>query len=248
MKKTIIKIVKKMIKAIALNSLNLLALIVYGVYNLVRLFNNTITNLFNKFDRLVKVGVIYTLVFLSLITIVNTTKGFEIKKINNKTNNVSHETKVATTETKVEEKTTSLAVVTPNEKKQEEKKSSSCKYSKVECDIYAKGIEYGMTEKQAWLAVAISKHETGRWTSKAYKEYNNFGGLMTSKGLKKFNNYEEGLNAFVKLLKNRYYSKGLTTIESIQKVYAPVGAKNDPKNLNSNWVSGVKSFYNYYVK
>lgn len=37
--------------------------------------------------------------------------------------------------------------------------------------------------------------------------------------------------------------KNKKKIEQIQKKYCPIGADNDPLNLNSNWLSGVKYFY-----
>jgi hypothetical protein len=32
-------------------------------------------------------------------------------------------------------------------------------------------------------------------------------------------------------------------IDYLQKSYAPIGAENDPSNLNSNWANNVKRFY-----
>lgn len=34
-----------------------------------------------------------------------------------------------------------------------------------------------MTDEQAYLLIAISRHETGNWSSSAFKNKNNFGGL-----------------------------------------------------------------------
>ena len=121
-------------------------------------------------------------------------------------------------------------------------------YSQNACNIYNKAIEKGLTENQSLLVVAISTHETGYWTSKAFTENHNFGGIMTSKGLKSYSTYEEGLDHFVNVLKNYYFDKGLTTIEQIGAKYCPVGAKNDPKGLNVNWVPSVTSIYNSYTQ
>lgn len=120
----------------------------------------------------------------------------------------------------------------------------------VEKDIYNKSIELGLTEKQAMLMIAISRHETGAWTSKAFKEKNNFGGIMWKNAteIKPFDNYESGLDYFVKHLRNNYLNKGLTTIEKIGAIYCPVGAANDPNGLNKYWVGGVTNFYNSYLK
>ena len=104
-----------------------------------------------------------------------------------------------------------------------------------------------MTHKQALLIVAISRHETGNWKSNAFKTKNNFGGIMYKGKLASYKSFDEGLERFSTLLNDKYFAKGLNTIEKIQKVYAPIGAKNDPSNLNSHWVSGVTKFYNEYI-
>ena len=102
----------------------------------------------------------------------------------------------------------------------EEKVSTPNFTRQVEKDIYNKSIELGLTEKQAMLMIAISRHETGAWTSKAFKEKNNFGGIMW---------------------------KNATEIK-IGAIYCPVGAANDPNGLNKYWVGGVTNFYNSYLK
>ena len=88
------------------------------------------------------------------------------------------------------------------------------KLNDIEKSIYNKSIESELTHEQAILLVAISRHETGNWTSDLYKNNNNFGGLYNGKE-EKFYSYkskEEGLQAFVNLLKNNYFGKGLNTI------------------------------------
>ncbi|MNN97289.1 hypothetical protein D3C81_2164300 [compost metagenome] len=59
-----------------------------------------------------------------------------------------------------------------------------------------------------------------------------------------FSSLEEGIDKMASNLKRNYFDQGLTTIEQIQKKYAPNGAANDPTNLNSYWVSGVSKYYN----
>jgi hypothetical protein len=132
-----------------------------------------------------------------------------------------------------------------------EKKTTKATFeNKNEQAIYDKSIELGLTEKQAVLLIAISRHETGHWTSKAFIEKNNFGGIMWKNAteIKPFASYEEGLTYFVKHLKNNYFGKGLDTIEKIGAIYCPVGAANDPNGLNKYWVGGVTKFYNNYVE
>ena len=71
---------------------------------------------------------------------------------------------------------------------------------------------------------------------------------MCNSGLIKYETFEDGLNGFVNLLTNNYFNQGLTTIETIGNKYCPVGAKNDPKGLNKNWVRVVTSLYNQFTK
>lgn len=125
----------------------------------------------------------------------------------------------------------------------------TCNLDEVSCEIKKAADNYGVDWK---LAVAISKHETGNYTSYAFKSLNNVGGMMywngTSSILKSFNSLDEGINAYVSNLKTNYYDMGLTTIEEIQKKYAPIGATNDPNDLNSYWVKGVYNYYNLLDK
>lgn len=97
------------------------------------------------------------------------------------------------------------------------------------------------------MVVSISAHETGYWSSEVFKGKNNFGGVMCNTGLKNYETLEDGLNGFVNLLTYNYFSKGLNTIEQIGAKYCPVGAENDPKGLNKNWVPSVTNIYNNYL-
>lgn len=114
--------------------------------------------------------------------------------------------------------------------------------------IYNEAINQGLTKEQAFLLISISRHETGKWTSKAFINNNNFGGIMDIDGLRDYDTYEEGLKDFVRILKTYYFEKGLNTIAEIGAKYCPVGAENDPQGLNQYWVGGVTDFYNYYVE
>ena len=110
------------------------------------------------------------------------------------------------------------------------------------------GNKYGIDP--AFLA-AVSMHETGNGTSNAIQTRNNVGGMMqrnTQTGaynvLRTFNTVDEGIDAMASNLKRLYIDEGLVSIESIQKKYAPVGAANDPKGQNNNWISGVTKYLN----
>lgn len=69
---------------------------------------------------------------------------------------------------------------------------------------------------------------------------------MGKNGLMSFSSLEEGIDKMASNLKRNYFDKGLTTIEQIQKKYAPNGAANDPTNLNSYWTSGVTKYYKMF--
>lgn len=136
------------------------------------------------------------------------------------------------------EKTTNNEVVVEQEKE-------VCVLDEVSCKIKEVANNYGIDYK---MAIAIAKWETGYYTSHAFKNLNNVGGMMYWNGkgsqLQSFESLDKGIEAYVSNLKYNYFDLGLNTIESIQKKYAPVGAANDPNNLNSNWVRGVSKIYN----
>lgn len=117
-----------------------------------------------------------------------------------------------------------------------------CTFDEVSCKIKEVADNYNVDYK---LAIAISKHETGTYTSLAFKDLNNVGGMMywTEKGmlLKRYDTLEEGIEAFVSNLKRNYIDMGLTSIEEIQKKYAPVGINDN--GTNQYWVSGVSRYY-----
>lgn len=112
-------------------------------------------------------------------------------------------------------------------------------------DVFASvGAKYGISPA---LLAAIAVHETGNGTSSAAKSKNNVGGMMGKNGLMSFGSLEEGIDKMASNLKRNYIDKGLTTIEQIQKKYAPVGAANDPTGLNNNWVNGVNKYYKMFA-
>lgn len=228
----IIKMLMLLVKALFMIGKSIVKII----YLIIKFIDNLMAKLFMKLPRLLRVGVVYSLIGLAILNFVNVPS----KSVSAKTE-TTEKVAIATENLPVE--TTEKPVV---EKKVE---NTTCKFDNENaCKIYDKAIEKGLTEKQSLLVVAISTHETGYWTSKAFTENHNFGGMMTSKGLKSYSTYEEGLDHFVSVLKNYYFDKGLTTIEQIGAKYCPVGAENDPKGLNVNWVPSVTSIYNSYTQ
>lgn len=123
-----------------------------------------------------------------------------------------------------------------------EELSNECTLDEVSCKIKKVAQDYGVDWR---LAVAISMHETWDYTSYIFKHQNNVGGMWN--GIKgEFYSYETldaGIEAYISNLKTNYYDEGRTTIETIQPKYAPIGAKNDPNDLNSNWIPGVTRYY-----
>lgn len=113
--------------------------------------------------------------------------------------------------------------------------------------IVSIGNKYGVDP--AFLA-AILHHESGNGTSNAIINKNNPGGIMDASTnwskLKHFATLEEGIEYTASNLKRNYLDQGLTTIAKIGSKYAPVGAANDPRGLNKNWVPNVTSLYNRY--
>jgi murein DD-endopeptidase MepM/ murein hydrolase activator NlpD len=98
------------------------------------------------------------------------------------------------------------------------------------------------------LLASIAFHETGKGTSNAVRTKNNPGGLMNPKTNKLFvfDSLEEGIDAMARNLYKNYISKGLVSITQIGNKYAPVGANNDPNNLNINWVPAVTQLANEF--
>lgn len=105
------------------------------------------------------------------------------------------------------------------------------------------GRKYGMTPDQVKIGMAIAMYETGKGTSAAFRNKNNSMGISPNGGgPRSFGSVEEGIDYGMRNLKRNYFDKGLTTIEQIGAVYAPIGADNDPRNLNQHWVKGVRKY------
>lgn len=205
----------------------LLGLIIKFVYRLVFKFDSIVAKLFMKLPRPTKAVIIYVLVL---------TFGLSLQR--------------ALQQQPVEQfKKAEITYVEPKAKEikvevKEEKQEPVCTFGEVSCKIYDKAKEMGLNEEHSKIVVAIAKWETGNYTSNAFKNKNNVGGMMCSGELIKYNSLDEGINAFVKNLKNNYFDIGLDTIDKIQPKYCPVGAENDPYGLNKYWLDGVKNLYN----
>lgn len=231
----LIKLIKGLVKAFAL----LIAQIAKMIYLIIKAFNNLNAKIFMKMPRLVRVAIIYLLIGLSI---------FAFEKPRVLVKEVLSSSIVEQVETLENEINIQDNQIT-QQKQEIERLNVVVKLNDIEKKIYNTSINSELTHEQAILVVAISKHETGNWTSNLYKNNNNFGGIYNSKE-KKFYSYEsneKGLQAFVNLLKNNYFGKGLDTIEEIGSKYCPVGAENDPTGVNQHWVPKVTQYYNNYL-
>lgn len=209
--------------------------LIYLIYKIVKWMNNLVAKLFMAMPRIVRVGLVYGLIGVAIYGNVNTKT--VIKEV------------VKEEELKITFEKQEAQPMVAEEEKQEvvELSQEMCHLSEIECKIYNKATEYGLSREQAFIVVSISRHETGKWTSKAFLEKHNLGGIMCSTGLRQYGSLDEGIDAFVSLLKNRYFDRGLDTIEKIQKVYCPIGASNDPRGLNQYWLPMVTKYYNEYM-
>lgn len=89
---------------------------------------------------------------------------------------------------------------------------------------------------------AISMHETGSGTSKAFKAKNNAMGVSNSHGPVSFDKVRDSIFQQAKTLAGPLY-QGADTFDQVGKIYAPVGAENDPTALNGYWPGGVGAHY-----
>lgn len=82
------------------------------------------------------------------------------------------------------------------------------------------------------IALAISRLETGNFTSYAYLVGNNPGGMSVNEVPITYSSIEQGVEAMVSNLAHNYFAIGLTTPELIGQKYCPV---------NPNWANMVRS-------
>lgn len=206
----------------------LIVLTIKFVYRLIFKFDGVIAKLFMKLPRLQRAMLIWVLVINVGISIYDTFNIPQPKIIK-------------------KQKTETVAIVMPvheEETKEIEVKENVCSFDKVSCIIYNKANELGMSEREAIISIAIARWETGNYTSSAFLNKHNVGGMMGSKGLIQYSSLDEGVIKFLSNLKNNYFAIGLDTIEKIQQKYCPIGAKNDPNGLNKYWLNGVTNLYN----
>lgn len=84
-----------------------------------------------------------------------------------------------------------------------------------------------------YLAIAISRLETGHYTSRAFVNGHNFGGMTGSKGVMSFSSFSVGLDKYVNMLE-RYYNRGMDTADKMRSTYCPP---------NEKWADVVNDIY-----
>ena len=178
-----------------------------------------------KLPRILRVEIIYLLIF-----------GFSFNFVNN--------TAKSTFIVEAKEHITDKYPLLAQNKPIDEQNGKECVFDTVSCKIAEKGKKIGLNEGQILISIAISKWETGNYTSVAFKEKNNVGGMMCNNTLRVYNSLDEGIEAFINNLKNNYFDMGLDTLEKIKPKYCPDNADNDPKGLNKYWLDGTNKMYN----
>ncbi len=107
-------------------------------------------------------------------------------------------------------------------------------------DFIELGNKYGVNPA---LLAAISMHETGNGTSKAFKNRRNAMGISNSKGVIDQPSVRASIEHMARLMGRAKMYKGRELTE-IASVYAPVGAGNDPRGYNQYWTRGVSQYLN----
>lgn len=97
------------------------------------------------------------------------------------------------------------------------------------------------------LLVAISGAETtlGKNPAAAPISAHNawgYGGPYKGGGFE-YPNWGQAANDVASDLAKNYFGKGLDTIPEISGTWAPLGAANDPNNVNQNWTDNVTQYY-----
>lgn len=226
LKRRIKRNLKALPKNVVMSIIYILVALIYIIYAIVKSFDNLIAKLFMKVPRLIRVALIYTMVINTITNIILVSSNHNIELINPLSLEVIH---------------LNSEQINFNVKGE---KAQECKFDSTSCLIYEKAKKLGLTEDQTLMSIAISKWETGNYTSVAFRSKNNVGGMMCSSGLITYSSLEEGIIAFLSNLKYNYFDIGLDTLEKIQPKYCPIGAENDPNNLNVNWLGGAKKMYN----
>lgn len=97
------------------------------------------------------------------------------------------------------------------------------------------------------IFAAIMANESGWGTSHAVRYDNNPSGQMRGSHVMHFSSLEKGIDVTVETLHNLVVVRGLSTLPDLQTAYAPIGADNDPTNMNSGWIANVVSIAKMFM-
>ena len=180
------KIIRKILEILLRNIILLIIGLAYESYILIKGFNNIIAKLFMMMPRIQKVILIYLLVANFGMNVYDT----------------FHMNNFKTFKESVSEKiTSSNTPIIAQKMTHEEQKEEICIFDEVSCKIHSKAKKIGMSNEEILISIAISKWETGNYTSKAFKEKNNVGGMMCTSGLINYSSLDEGIEKFLINLK-----------------------------------------------
>lgn len=87
---------------------------------------------------------------------------------------------------------------------------------------------------------AIARAESGLGSDPGARSIHNAFGWGPHRP---FASWEENIATVAAGLRRGYIEEGLVTLPQIQQKYCPVGAANDPTNLNSNWLRNTTILY-----
>jgi hypothetical protein len=109
-------------------------------------------------------------------------------------------------------------------------------------DSFARhGQKYGVDPK---FLAAISMLETGKGSSRAFRNKNNAMGISNARGPIAFSSVDASIERMARVLaKPKGPYAGKHTIGQIARVYCPVGAGNDVNGTNHHWPRMVSRFY-----
>lgn len=105
-------------------------------------------------------------------------------------------------------------------------------------EFWGRGRQYNVDPR---LLVAIAGNETGfgRILTSRYNPFNWFyRGMWDSH----FESWPEAIEAVARGIRRHYLDEGRTTVATLGAKYGPIGAANDPLNLNVNFIPNVTAF------
>lgn len=96
------------------------------------------------------------------------------------------------------------------------------------------------------IALSIGAAESGYYKVKYMLKQNNIYGGMSNKGLIRYENIEIGVLKYVRLLSKNYFNKGLTTVNSIGRIYCPTTNEYGQTVASPHWINLVNTARNKY--